>query len=116
MMPVCDLLITKPSELACFPIPKIFMRHIGGHEVYDAISGREPGDSLSEYPTAKALNAMLDKALHDKEILSHMCDRITELKEQGCYNGVRPPGHRQVRNVKRTACRIASCAGPYSLL
>ena len=38
LMPVCDLLITKPSELACFPIPKIFMRHIGGHEVYGAIA------------------------------------------------------------------------------
>ena len=87
LMPVCDLLVTKPSELAYYPIPKIFMRHIGGHEVYGAISGRELGDSLNEYPGAKALNAMLDKALHDKELLSHICDRITELKKQGCYDG-----------------------------
>lgn len=87
LMPVCDLLVTKPSELAYYPIPKIFMRHIGGHEVYGAINGRELGDSLDEYPTAKALNAMLDKLLTDSEILIHLCDRITELKSQGYYNG-----------------------------
>jgi len=34
LMPVTDLLITKPSELAYYPIPKLFMKHIGGHEVY----------------------------------------------------------------------------------
>lgn len=87
LMPVCDLLVTKPSELAYYPIPKIFMRHIGGHEVYGAINGRELGDSLDEYPTAKELNAMLDKLLSDGEILIHLCDRITELKSQGYYNG-----------------------------
>lgn len=87
LMPVCDLLITKPSELAYYPIPKIFMKHIGGHEVYGAINGRELGDSLDEYPTAKQLNAMLDRVLSDKEILPHLCDRITELKAQGYYNG-----------------------------
>lgn len=87
LMPVCDLLVTKPSELAYYPIPKIFMRHIGGHEVYGAINGREIGDSLDEYPTAKALNAMLDKLLSDGEILIHLCDRISELKAQGYYDG-----------------------------
>ncbi len=87
LMPVCDLLITKPSELAYYPIPKIFMRHIGGHEVYGAINGRELGDSLNEYPTAESINAMLDKVITDGEILAHICDRITELKSQGYYNG-----------------------------
>ena len=87
LMPVCDLLVTKPSELAYYPIPKIFMRHIGGHEVYGAINGRELGDSLNEYPTAEGINKMLDKLLRDKEILPHLCDRISELKAQGYYDG-----------------------------
>ena len=87
LMPVCDLLVTKPSELAYYPIPKIFMRHIGGHEVYGAINGRELGDSLNEYPTAKSLNAMLDKLLQDRDIIPHLCDRITDLKAQGYYDG-----------------------------
>ena len=86
-MPVSDLLITKPSELAYYPIPKVFMRHIGGHEVYGAINGREYGDATPEFPTAEGINSMLDKLLDDKEILCHMCDQIDELKAQGRYNG-----------------------------
>lgn len=87
LMPMCDLLITKPSELAYYPIPKIFMKHIGGHEVYGAINGRELGDSLDEYPTAQSINAMLDRVITDREILPHLCDRIDELKTQCYYNG-----------------------------
>ncbi len=87
LMPVTDLLVTKPSELAYYPIPKIFMRHIGGHEVYGAINGREIGDSTPECPTKKEVNEMLDRIISDKELLPHMCDRIDELKKQGHYNG-----------------------------
>ena len=87
LMPVTDLLITKPSELAYYPIPKLFMRHIGGHEVYGAINGRENGDATPECPTVKEVNAMLDRLINDKEIIPHMCDRIDELKKQGHYDG-----------------------------
>ena len=87
LMPVTDLLITKPSELAYYPIPKLFMRHIGGHEVYGAINGREYGDSTPECPTKKEINAMLDKLLSDKEIIPHLCDQIDYLKKIGHYDG-----------------------------
>ena len=87
LMPVCDLLVTKPSELAYYPIPKLFMRHIGGHEVYGAINGREYGDSTFECPTKESINEMLDRLISDKEIIPHMCDQIDELKKQGHYDG-----------------------------
>ncbi|MBO4583826.1 MAG: hypothetical protein J5756_02030 [Clostridia bacterium] len=87
LMPVCDLLITKPSELAYYPIPKVFMKHIGGHEVYGAINGREYGDSVNEYPEIKDLNAALDRLLTDRELIPHICRRINELKAQGAYDG-----------------------------
>lgn len=87
LMPVCDLLVTKPSELAYYPIPKVFMKHIGGHEVYGAINGRELGDSDNEYPDVKDLNAALDRLLTDRELLPHFCRRISELKAQGAYDG-----------------------------
>ena len=86
-MPVTDLLVTKPSELAYYPIPKVFMKHIGGHEVYGAINGREKGDSTFECPTAESINEMFDRLLTDKDILAHMCDRIDELKKTGYYDG-----------------------------
>ena len=87
LMPVCDLLVTKPSELAYYPIPKLFMKHIGGHEVYGAINGQEYGDSLPECPTKKEITAMLDRVVNDKELIPHLCDRIDELKKQGHYDG-----------------------------
>lgn len=87
LMPVSDLLITKPGELVFYPIPKLYMKHIGGHEVYGAVHGREFGDATGEYETAKGLCGALDRLLSDKEILMHMCDRITELKSGGYYDG-----------------------------
>ena len=87
LMPNTDILITKPSELAYYPIPKVFMRHIGGHEVYGAIHSREYGDGTFECPTKKTMNEMLDRLLSDKEILAHMVNRIGVLKKEGFYDG-----------------------------
>ncbi len=87
LMPVTDLLVTKPSELVYYPIPKLFMRHIGGHEVYGAIYGREYGDATFECPTKESVNAMLDRLISDREILPHMCDEIDKLHACGHYNG-----------------------------
>ncbi|MBQ7475002.1 MAG: hypothetical protein IJS78_03675 [Clostridia bacterium] len=87
LMPVSDLLVTKPSELAYYPIPKLYMKHIGGHEVYGAIHGREFGDSTDEYPTKKGVCGALDTLLRDREIIPHLCDRINVLKSQGYYDG-----------------------------
>jgi hypothetical protein len=87
LMPNCDLLITKPSELAYYPIPKVFMRHIGGHEVYGAINSQEYGDGTFECPTKKEINVMLDRLIADKEILTHMTYRIDELHHSGHYDG-----------------------------
>ncbi|MCR5787101.1 MAG: hypothetical protein K6G28_05315 [Acholeplasmatales bacterium] len=87
LMPNCDLLVTKPSELAYYPIPKVFMRHIGGHEVYGAINSQEFGDGTFECPTKKEVNLMLDRLISDKEILTHMTRRIDQLHDEGHYNG-----------------------------
>ncbi len=87
LMPSSDLLVTKPSELVYYPIPKVFMRHIGGHEVYGAVNGQELGDSTFECPKLNQINEMLDRLLSDKEILAHMVAEINRLKEAGYYNG-----------------------------
>ena len=87
LMPECDVLITKPSELAYYPIPKLFMKHIGGHEVYGAVSSQEAGDGTFECPTEKAANAMIDRLISDPELFCHFCRRIDTLKAQGYYDG-----------------------------
>ena len=87
LMPVSDLLLTKPSELAYYPIPKLFLRHIGGHETWGAVWGSQMGDATPECGDVKSANAMLDRLLSDREILSHFCDQIDALKQSGFYNG-----------------------------
>ena len=87
LMRAVDLLVTKPSELVFYPVPKIFQRHIGGHEVYGGIYGEQLGDATYECADAKSMNRMLDTLLADDVLYAHMCKRIIELKKQGVYNG-----------------------------
>ncbi len=87
LMPKCDLLVTKPSELVFYPIPKLFMRHIGGHEVYGAVHGQEIGDATFECPTKKSLCEMLDRLVYDKDILVQMVNMVDKLNNDGYYNG-----------------------------
>ena len=87
LMPESDVLITKPSELAYYPIPKLFMKHIGGHEVYGAVASQEAGDGTFECPTPKAANEMIDRLISDHELYAHICRRIDQLKAQGYYDG-----------------------------
>ena len=87
LMPVSDLLVTKPSELVFYPIPKLFMRHIGGHEAYGAVHGSELGDATFECPTEKSLCNMLDTLINDKSHIKHMVEVIDKLKNEGYYDG-----------------------------
>ena len=82
-----EMLITKPSELAFYPVLKVMMRHIGGHEVYGAVHAQELGDSTFECPDKKSMNEMLDRLIGDKDLLIHLNKQIVKLKEQGVYNG-----------------------------
>ena len=87
LMRHADVLVTKPSELAFYPVPKLMMRHIGGHEVYGAVYAREMGDATYECETASALCDMIDSLISDKALISAMCGRIVDLYRSGVYNG-----------------------------
>ncbi len=87
LMRSCDILVTKPGELVFYPVPKLFMRHIGGHEVYSALHAQEIGDATNECRTSKSLCGMIDILVGDRSIIIHMCERIMRLKEYGIYNG-----------------------------
>ena len=87
LMRICDLLITKPSELAYYPIPKLMIQRVGGHEAYGAIHASEYGDGTYECRTSKEINEMLDSLLNDKLLLIHMNENILHNKESGLYDG-----------------------------
>lgn len=87
LMRYCDCLVTKPSELSFYPVPKLMMRHIGGHEVYGAIHASELGDSTYECSDVSSLLEMIDTLINDKEILRAMCKQIIKLNEAHQYDG-----------------------------
>ena len=87
LMRSCDVLITKPSELAFYPVPKLFIRRIGGHEQWGAIHSAEIGDGTLECRDIPHTLQMLDLFMTDGVTLRDMCGNILRNKAMGIYDG-----------------------------
>lgn len=87
LMRACDVLLTKPSELAYYPVPKVMIQHVGGHEVWGAIRAAELGDGTFEMETPAEACAMIDELQRDPVIISWMCSNIVAAKQKGVYSG-----------------------------
>lgn len=87
LMRVCDIMITKPSELAFYPIPKIFNQRVGGHEMWGAVRGAEVGDGTVEVSTIPQLLQAIDLLTDEKDLLEMYCDCIVKNKSIGIYDG-----------------------------
>lgn len=87
LMRIADILVTKPSELAFYPIPKLLLERVGGHEAWGAIRASELGDGTAECRgTAQTLQT-LDLLLHEDDLLTLYCEQIKRLRDLGIYNG-----------------------------
>ncbi|WP_238483795.1 DUF6937 domain-containing protein [Anaerosporobacter faecicola] len=82
-----DVLVTKPSELAFYPVPKLFIKRVGGHEMWGAIHSAEIGDGTLECEDIPHILQMLQLFLEDGTILEDMCDHIVQNNKLGIYNG-----------------------------
>ncbi|HOX92951.1 MAG TPA: hypothetical protein PLC54_08495, partial [Spirochaetales bacterium] len=89
LMRSCDLLLTKPSELAYYPVPKLFIKRIGGHEAYGAIHSVELGDGTPERKLPQDAARDLRLMLADGEYLELMNHRILAEYAAGTYDGAR---------------------------
>ena len=87
LMRASDVLITKPSELAFYPIPKLFIQRIGGHERWGAIHSAEMGDGTLECEDIPHTKQMLDLFMAEDHLLKEMCTAIERNKSQGVYDG-----------------------------
>ena len=87
LMRSADVLLTKPSELAFYPIPKLFLKRIGGHERWGAIHSAEMGDGTLECEDVPHTLQMVDLFLEDDVLLRQMCENICKNKSQGLYDG-----------------------------
>jgi hypothetical protein len=87
LMRVSDVMITKPSELAFYPVPKIFNERVGGHEMWGAIRGAELGDGTVETRTVAQTLQAVDLLTDEDDLLSLYCDQIVKNKSIGIYDG-----------------------------
>ncbi len=87
LMRSADVLATKPSELAFYPIPKLFIKRIGGHERWGAIHSAEVGDGTLECEDIPHTIQMLDLFLNEDTALRDMCENICKNKAIGLYDG-----------------------------
>ena len=87
LMRASDIVITKPSELAYYPVPKLMIKHVGGHEVWGAIRAAELGDGTYEMETTAEVCAMIDAFQDERELIDMMCFNITSANSRGVYDG-----------------------------
>lgn len=87
LMHESDFIITKPSELSFYPIPKLFNRHIGGHEAYGAVHSAEYGESGYECRDMEELLRALDYYLSGPSLLKTFNANILLNKTRGLYDG-----------------------------
>jgi hypothetical protein len=87
IMRFMDVIATKPSELAYYPIPKFFTKRVGGHEAYGAIHSSEMGDGTYECDTIEKIKSMLVTLINEKDVLKSMNRNILKLNEMKRYNG-----------------------------
>ena len=87
LMRVSDVLITKPSELSFYPIPKLMIQRVGGHEAWGAIRASELGDGSYECSSLRETSAMLSLMQKNGDVIEKMCVAIRHCHDQGIYNG-----------------------------
>ncbi|MBR3538522.1 MAG: hypothetical protein IKN79_05560 [Eubacterium sp.] len=87
LMRSADVLVTKPSELSFYPIPKLFIQRVGGHEQWGAIHSAEIGDGTLELRDIPHVLQALELFTEDEVTLRDMCENIKMNKKMGIYDG-----------------------------
>ncbi len=87
LMRLCDVLVTKPSELSFYPVPKLFIRRVGGHEQWGAVHSAEIGDGTLECRDIPHTLQMIELFMNDPVLLNTMCENIMRNKQSGIYDG-----------------------------
>lgn len=87
LMRVSDLLITKPSELSFYPIPKLMLKRVGGHEKWGAVHSSEIGDGTYECETESQTLNMLNLLIDCPETRVMLNQNIINANKIEIYSG-----------------------------
>jgi hypothetical protein len=80
-------MVTKPSELAFYPVPKLLIRRVGAHEAYGALRSAEIGDGTIECRTFSQVKNMIDMLMAERANISAMCENIIKANKIKIYDG-----------------------------
>lgn len=87
LMRSTDLMITKPSELAFYPVPKLLIKRVGGHEAWGAIRAAEIGDGTVECDAIEEAAQMLTLILKNQDLHLMMVENIRKAHNAKIYHG-----------------------------
>lgn len=87
LMRCADALVTKPSELAFYPVPKLFIKRVGGHEMWGAIHSAEIGDGTQECESPDYACSVAKMLIEQPALIEAMCNNIIVQKKLGTYDG-----------------------------
>ena len=87
LMRVSDVMITKPSELSFYPVPKLFIQRVGRHEAWGAIRGSEIGDGTIETGSTTSMHRTMNLLIEESDLLKMYCKHILRNNKDGIYNG-----------------------------
>ena len=86
---VSDVLVTKPSELAFFPIPKLHIRRVGDHEAASAQRAAELGCGTTERRSVEQGLRTVGLLCDDDRLFATMNEAVAHNAEQGIYDGAK---------------------------
>jgi hypothetical protein len=89
LMRISDVLVTKPSELAFFPLPKLHIRRVGDHEAASAIYSAGLGDGTPELREPAAAAAEIERWLRDPALFERILEGVRSASLRGVYSGAK---------------------------
>ncbi|WCL50247.1 DUF6938 domain-containing protein [Leptospira sp. GIMC2001] len=84
---ISDVMVTKPSELAFFPIPKVFIRRVGDHEEKSALYSLDLGEGSVECREASHAYDIMLLFVKSPEVSLRMNECVISNAQKGIYNG-----------------------------
>ncbi|MBN2056229.1 hypothetical protein JW905_14990 [bacterium] len=87
LMRISDILVTKPSELSFYPIPKLFLHRIGRHEAMGALHAAEWGESSVECRDNEQTFRTLDLLVQETGFFRSLNENILGNANHHVYDG-----------------------------
>lgn len=87
LMRSTDLMVTKPSELSFYPVPKLMIKRVGGHEAWGAVRAAEIGDGTIECSSTDQALQMMSMILNEKAVMRQFSEHILKANQIGLYDG-----------------------------